>query len=60
VDRGPDTIAIYNLFDKLRKQAKEAGGLVKKIGNKILSCKSFSFLEVGSQNSTFLFFPSFA
>ncbi|KAF9990213.1 hypothetical protein BGZ75_003104 [Mortierella antarctica] len=28
VDRGPDTIAIYNLFDKLRKQAKEAGGQV--------------------------------
>ncbi|KAF8977806.1 hypothetical protein BGZ46_007103 [Entomortierella lignicola] len=28
VDRGPDTIAIYNLFDKLRKQAREAGGKV--------------------------------
>ncbi|KAG0330128.1 hypothetical protein BGZ99_007991 [Dissophora globulifera] len=28
VDRGPDTIAIYNLFDKLRKQAKEVGGKV--------------------------------
>ncbi|KAF8930489.1 hypothetical protein BGZ58_008207 [Dissophora ornata] len=26
VDRGPDTIAIYNLFDKLRKQAHDAGG----------------------------------
>ncbi|KAF9929733.1 hypothetical protein FBU30_001250 [Linnemannia zychae] len=31
VDRGPDTIAIYNLFDKLRKQAKEAGGKVVNI-----------------------------
>ncbi|KAI8600473.1 Metallo-dependent phosphatase-like protein [Dissophora ornata] len=28
VDRGPDTIAIYNLFDKLRKQAHDAGGKV--------------------------------
>ncbi|KAG0204485.1 hypothetical protein BGX28_003579 [Mortierella sp. GBA30] len=28
VDRGPDTIVIYNLFDKLRKQAKDAGGEV--------------------------------
>ncbi|KAI1318682.1 hypothetical protein EDD11_005975 [Mortierella claussenii] len=28
VDRGPDTIAVYNLFDKLRKQAAEAGGKV--------------------------------
>ncbi|KAG0380134.1 hypothetical protein BGX24_009960 [Mortierella sp. AD032] len=28
VDRGPDTIAIYKLFDKLRQQAKEAGGKV--------------------------------
>ncbi|KAG0297810.1 hypothetical protein BGZ96_004739 [Linnemannia gamsii] len=28
VDRGPDTIAVYNLFDKLRKQAKDAGGKV--------------------------------
>ncbi|KAF9906472.1 hypothetical protein EC991_000640 [Linnemannia zychae] len=28
VDRGPDTIAIYNLFDKLRQQAKDAGGKV--------------------------------
>ncbi|KAG0091021.1 hypothetical protein BGZ93_005334 [Podila epicladia] len=28
VDRGPDTIAVYNLFDNLRKQAKAAGGLV--------------------------------
>ncbi|KAG0365125.1 Metallo-dependent phosphatase-like protein [Gamsiella multidivaricata] len=28
VDRGPDTIAVYNLFDKLRKQAREAGGKV--------------------------------
>ncbi|KAF9919123.1 hypothetical protein BX616_001174 [Lobosporangium transversale] len=28
VDRGPDTIAVYNLFDKLRKQAQEAGGKV--------------------------------
>ncbi|KAG0217261.1 hypothetical protein BGX33_011021 [Mortierella sp. NVP41] len=28
VDRGPDTIAIYHLFDKLRKQAEEAGGKV--------------------------------
>ncbi|KAF9297683.1 hypothetical protein BGZ74_009696 [Mortierella antarctica] len=31
VDRGPDTIAIYNLFDNLRKQAKAAGGLVVNI-----------------------------
>ncbi|KAF9344533.1 hypothetical protein BGX26_004259 [Mortierella sp. AD094] len=28
VDRGPDTIALYNLFDKLRKQASEVGGKV--------------------------------
>ncbi|KAF9923043.1 hypothetical protein BGZ65_009173 [Modicella reniformis] len=28
VDRGPDTIALYNLFAKLRTQAKEAGGKV--------------------------------
>ncbi|KAF9183196.1 hypothetical protein BGZ50_004388 [Haplosporangium sp. Z 11] len=28
VDRGPDTIAVYNLFDKLRNQAKEVGGKV--------------------------------
>lgn len=34
MDRGPDTIAIYNLFDKLRKQAKAAGGQVKENGHK--------------------------
>ncbi|KAF9165127.1 hypothetical protein DFQ26_000571 [Actinomortierella ambigua] len=28
VDRGPDTIKVYNLFDNLRKQAKAAGGQV--------------------------------
>ncbi|KAF9578368.1 hypothetical protein BGW38_005868, partial [Lunasporangiospora selenospora] len=34
VDRGPDTIALYNLFDKLRTQAKEAGGeVVNVFGN---------------------------
>ncbi|KAG0278249.1 hypothetical protein BGZ95_004371 [Linnemannia exigua] len=34
VDRGPDTIAIYKLFDKLRQQAKEAGGkIVNVYGN---------------------------
>ncbi|KAF9169380.1 hypothetical protein BGX21_005904 [Mortierella sp. AD011] len=34
VDRGPDTIALYNLFDKLRKQASDAGGkIVNVYGN---------------------------
>ncbi|KAG0247629.1 hypothetical protein BG011_001142 [Mortierella polycephala] len=28
VDRGPDTIAMYRLFEKIRVQAKEAGGEV--------------------------------
>ncbi|KAG0220133.1 hypothetical protein BGX31_011077 [Mortierella sp. GBA43] len=28
VDRGPDTIALYHLFDKLRSQAKAAGGKI--------------------------------
>ncbi|KAF9970384.1 hypothetical protein BGZ73_006916 [Actinomortierella ambigua] len=28
VDRGPDTIKVYQLFDNLRKQAKAAGGQV--------------------------------
>lgn len=64
MDRGPDTIAIYNLFDKLRKQANAAGGLVnnRKIHGtqNIPSCKPFSLFggRGGNQNSTFLFYPS--
>lgn len=34
VDRGPDTIAIYKLFDSLRTQARGAGGeVVSLLGN---------------------------
>lgn len=34
VDRGPDTIAIYRLFDSLRAQAAAAGGeVVSLLGN---------------------------
>lgn len=34
VDRGPDTIAIYRLFDTLRAQARDAGGeVISLLGN---------------------------
>lgn len=34
VDRGPDTIAIYRLFDSLRTQAAGAGGeVISLLGN---------------------------
>ncbi|KAF9426109.1 hypothetical protein BGZ94_006940 [Podila epigama] len=49
VDRGPDTIAIYNLFDKLRKQAKDAGGLVMNLGGDLRYVTEADYASFGGR-----------